>query len=211
MGIHRRTGEWGRLNFLPGSLVVSIVMVVLSRLLHFQPGYFYGALAGLAFRSTLSEETQARLSAANWIFALALSVGAFFLRTPVAHAAARPHASVWWIGLEAALVLIFLWGVEGMAVAMLPMRFLDGRKIIDWNRVVWALLMFLGVFATVHVLLSPSSGYVGHTTKQVAIGVAALFAVFGAVSVAMWSYFRFRPDRWNRNPGQGTEDEFLGV
>jgi hypothetical protein len=211
MGIHRRTGEWGRLNFLPGSLVVSIVMVVLSRLLHFQPGYFYGALAGLAFRSTLSEETQARLSAANWIFALALSVGAFFLRTPVAHAAARPHASVWWIGLEAALVLIFLWGVEGMAVAMLPMRFLDGRKIIDWNRVVWALLMFLGVFATVHVLLSPSSGYVGHTTKQVAIGVAVLFAVFGALSVAMWSYFRFRPDRWNRNPGQGTEDEFLGV
>jgi hypothetical protein len=211
VGIHHRTGEWGKLNFLGGSLVVSIVMVVLSRLLHFQPGYFYGALAGLAFASALPEQTQARLAAANWVFALALSVGAFFLRIPAAHAAARPHASVWWIGIEAALALMFLWGIEGMAVAMLPMRFLDGRKIIDWNRPVWALLMFLGVFATVHILLSPSSGYVGHTTRQVAIGVGVLFAVFGALSIAFWAYFRFRPERWNRNPGQGIEDEFLGV
>jgi hypothetical protein len=211
IGIHHRTGEWGRLNFLPGSLVVSIVMVALSRILHFQPGYFYGALAGLAFRSALGEDTQARLAASNWIWALALSVGAFFLRVPVAHRAAMPHPSVWWIGIEAGLVLVFLWGVEGMAVAMLPMRFLDGRKVIDWNRIVWAVLMFLGVFATVHVLLAPSSGYVGHTSKQVAIGVAILFAIFGALSIAMWAYFRYRPERWNRNPGQGTEDEFLGV
>ena len=211
IGIYRRTGELGKLNFLGGSLIVSIVMVVLSRLLHFEPGYFYGALAGLAFRSSLSKDAQARLSAANWIWALGLSVGAFFLRVPVAHAAARPGASVWWIGIEAGLVLIFLWGVEGMAVAMLPMRFLDGRKIIDWNRFVWAALMFIGVFATVHVLLAPSSGYVGHTNRQVAVGVMLLFLIFGAFSVLLWSYFRFRPEGWSRNPGQGSEDEFLGV
>jgi hypothetical protein len=209
--IHRRTGEWGRLNFLPGTVLVSIVMVALSRLLHWQPGYMYGALAGLAFASALTREDEGRITASNWIFALILSVGAFFLRAPVATAAAKPGASVWWIGVEAALVLIFLWGIESLAVAMLPMRFLDGRKVIDWNRVVWAVLLFIGLFSTIHILLTPSSGYVGHTTGQISVGVAVLFAIFGAISIGLWSYFRFRPDRWNPNRGQATEEDFLNL
>jgi len=194
--IHRRTGEWGKLNFLPGTLGLSIVMVALSRLLQFQPGYFYGALAGLAFGSALTKRTEGRVTAANWIFALVVSIAAWFLRMPVSAAAARPDAGVWWIGVEACLALVFLWGLEGLAVAMLPMRFLDGRKVLDWSRTAWSVLMFLGVFATIHVLLSPGSGYVGHTTGEVAIGVMTLFVVFGAVSAGLWAYFRYRPERW---------------
>ena len=196
IGVHRRTGAWGKLNFLPGTVLVAIVMVALSRAFHFQPGYFYGALAGLAFASVLSRADQGKLTAANWVWALILSVGAWVLRMPVSEAAAQPDASVWWIGVEACLVLVFLWGVEGLVVAMLPMRFLDGRKVIDWNRVVWSILMFLGVFAAVHVLLSPTSGYVGHTTGEVTIGVIVLFLIFGAISVGIWAYFRYRPERW---------------
>jgi hypothetical protein len=195
--IHRKTGEWGRLNFLPGTVLISIVMVALSRLGHWQPGYMYGALAGLAFASALDKRDTGRVTAFNWIFALVISIGAFLLRAPVADAASKPHVSVWWIGVEATLILIFLWGIEGLAVSMLPMRFLDGRNVIEWNRVVWALLMFLGVFAVVHILLTPTSGYVGHTTGQVTVGVIALFLIFGAVSVGLWAYFRYRPERMN--------------
>ena len=207
--IHRATGEWGKLNFLPGTVLVSIVMVALSRLMHFQPGYMYGALAGLAFASAVSKRAQGRISAANWVFAFVISIGAFLVRGPVSHLAAEPGASVWWIGLEAALVLIFLWGVEGLAVGMLPMRFLAGRLVKDWNTAVWGLLMFIGLFATVHTLLAPNSGYVGHTTGEVTVGVVVLFLIFGAVSVGLWSYFRYRPERWNRNPGERVGEEFL--
>jgi hypothetical protein len=196
VAIHRRTGEWGKLNFLPGSLVIAIVLVVLSRLLDFQPGYFYGAMAGIAFASALTKDVQGRVTAANWLCALVISAAAWFATVPVSEAASRPHAGPGWIGLEACLTLIFLWGIESVAVAMLPMRFLDGRKVIEWNRVVWSILMFLGVFAAVHILLSPNSGYVGHTTGQVTIGVLVLFAVFGAISVGLWAYFRYRPARW---------------
>jgi hypothetical protein len=205
IGIHRRTGEWGKLNFLPGTVLLSIVMVALSRVLHFQPGYMYGALAGLAFTSALSRVDQGRLTAANWLWALVLSVGAWLARMPVSTAAAKPGASVLWIGLEACLVLIFLWGVEGLVVAMLPMRFLDGRKVIEWNRIVWSVLMFLGVFATFHVLMAPTSGYVGHTAGQVTVGVLVLFAIFGALSVGTWAWFRYRPERWI--PGQVSSGE----
>jgi hypothetical protein len=195
MGIHRQFGEWGKLNFLPGSVVVAVVMVLASRVFDFQPGFFYGALAGLAFRSALSEKDQGRMTAANWMFSLVISVGAFFLRAPVAAAAAEPGSSVWWIGLDICLALIFLWGIEGLAVAMLPMKFLDGAKVMRWNRPAWAVLFFLGIFATVHVLLRPGSGYVGSTTGEVSIAVMALFVGFGLGSVAFWAYFRFRPVR----------------
>ena len=196
VGIHRRFGEWGKLNFLPGSVLVSIVLVLLSRLLDFQPGYFYGALAGLAFRSALSEKDQGRLTAANWFFSLVVSVGAFFLRAPVSEMAAEPGASVWLMAAEVCLGAVFLWGVEGLAVAMLPMRFLDGRKVLRWSRTAWALLFFLGVFATVHVLLRPGSGYVGETSGTVTIGVMVLYALFGVGSAAFWAYFRYRSARW---------------
>jgi len=196
IGIRRQFGEWGKLNFLPGTVLVSVVLVLLSRLLDFQPGYFYGALAGLAFRSALSEKVQGKMTAYNWLFSLAISVGAFFLRVPVSAAAAEGGRSIWWIGLEICLALIFLWGVEGLVVAMLPMKFLDGRKVFRWSRTAWTVLFFLGIFATVHVLLRPGSGYVGSTSGEVSIGVMVLFAVFGLVSVGLWAYFRFRPARW---------------
>ena len=202
IGIHRRTGEWGKLNFLPGTLLVSIVMVVICRRLEIQPGYFYGALAGLAFASALNKESQGRLVAANWTWALAVSLTSWFLRMPVSEAAAQPDASVLWIGLEAFLVMTFLWGVETLAVAMLPMRFMDGPKVKACNRWVWAALLFAGVFITVHVLLTPTSGYVGQTETEVAIDVLVVFLVFCAVSVAVWAYFRYRPERWKPQPAR---------
>jgi hypothetical protein len=199
IGIRRQFGEWGKLNFLPGSLIVTIVMVAACRIFEFQPGFFYGALAGLAFRSALSPAMQGKMTAYNWIFSLAISVGAFFLRIPVSAAAAEPGSSIWWIGVEICLGLIFLWGIEGLAVGMLPMRFLDGRKVMQWSKPAWAALFFLGVFATVHVLLKPGSGYVGSTSDTVRFSVMVLFALFGLGSVAFWAYFRFRPQRWVPN------------
>lgn len=201
IGIRRQFGEWGKLNFLPGSLIVTIVMVLACRIFDFQPGFFYGALAGLAFRSALSEEVQGKMTAANWLFSLVIAVGAFFLRVPVSAAAAEPGSSIWWIGVEICLSLIFLWGIEGLAVGMLPMRFLDGRKVLRWSRPAWAGLFFLGVFATVHVLLRPGSGYVGSADGTVRFGVMLLFTLFGLGSVAFWAYFRFRPQRWASRPG----------
>jgi hypothetical protein len=195
VSIHRRYREWGVLNFLPGSLGISVLMVIMSRTLEFRPGYVYGAMAGLAFQSALTKSAQGGLTAANWVFSLAIALGAWFARSPVAEAAAQPDASVWWIGVEVFLALIFLWGIESLAVAMLPMRFLDGRKVIECNRPVWAVLMFLGAFATVHVLLSANSGYVGQTGEGVRFAVLALFLAFGAFSVGLWAYFRYRPDR----------------
>ena len=73
--------------------------------------------------------------------------------------------------------------VQGLAVGRLPMRFLDGRKVFRRSRTAWAALFFLGVFAAVHVLLRPGSGYVGSTSGEVRFAVM-LLPLFGVGSAA---------------------------
>lgn len=206
--IHARFREWGRLNILPGSIVVALVCVGLSRLLHFQPGYLYGVLAGLAFRSSLDTNAVGQVTAGNWILGLVVSVLAWVARVPVSSAASKPHASVWLYGLESCLVAIFLIGIESLVVAMLPMRFLDGRKVMGWSRVLWAVLLALGLFAVIEVLLTPGSGYVGQSTAGVRWSVAVLYLLFGLFSFSFWAYFRYRPARWA--PAAIEESEIEG-
>jgi hypothetical protein len=197
---HRHYREWGRIEVLPGSVIVAVVCVAFSRLADLQPGYLYGLLAGFAFRRRISESTEGRLVAANTVFVLAVCTTAWIARVPVSAAAARPGASAWLFALETCLAAIFLLGIESVAMSLLPMRFLDGIKLLAWSRVVWALLLSLGIFAVVQILLTPGSGYVGHTTGGVTIAVATLFLAFSLASVAFWGYFRYRPSRMAFEP-----------
>ena len=120
IGIRRQIGEWGKVNFPPGTVLVSVVLVLLSRLLGFQPGCFYGALAGLAFRSALSVQVQGRMTAANWLFSLVVSVGVGG-RPGVQHLVDRAGDLP---GHDLPV------GRRGLGRAVLPMRFLDGRKVL---------------------------------------------------------------------------------
>lgn len=194
--MRKNYGEWGKIAVLPGSLVVGLVCVTLSRLLDFQPGYLYGVLAALVFAHSLRDNEQGRMSAVTAAFMLAVSVGAWALRVPVSTAAAEPGAGVGLVALESCLGAIFLLGLESVVVGLLPMRFLDGARVKAWSGVAWAVLFATGLFALVHVLLSPGSGYVGHTSGAVTVGVIVLYVVFGAISVSFWAYFRYRPERW---------------
>ncbi len=57
----------------------------------------------------------------------------------------------------------------------------------------WALLFGFAIFALVHILLAPESGYVGKTPDKSLWNTAiGLFIAFGAASVAFWAYFRYR-------------------
>jgi parallel beta-helix repeat protein len=194
--MRRNHGEWGSISVLPASLLVGLACVALSRLMNFQPGYLYGVLAGIVFARALREREQGRLSAVAALFMLGVSVLAWVARVPVSAAASEPGVSVWLVALESCLGAIFLLGLESIVVGLLPMRFLDGGRVREWSGAAWAVLFVTGLFALVHVLLSPGSGYVGHTSGEVTIAVVVLYVAFGAVSVAFWAYFRYRPERW---------------
>ena len=198
--VHRRYCEWAELRILPGTAVVAAACVVLSRLLHFQPGYLYGLIAGLSLRHQLAKDTTGRLTSAAALAILVISVLAWFGRAPLAAAAARPHAGFWVVAAEASLAALFVVGVESMVISLIPLRFLEGGKLTAWSRTAWFVVFGLGLFAFVHLLLRPTSGYVATTAGASRFVVVALFIGFGLFSIGFWAYFRFRPARPELRP-----------
>ncbi|MGH9024190.1 MAG: FGLLP motif-containing membrane protein, partial [Acidimicrobiia bacterium] len=206
-----RYRQWGRLAVLPGSAVVAAACVGFSRLLHFLPGYLFGLIAGFTFRHEEDERTKGRLTAAGCLFILLVAIAAWIARGPVSTAAAGPGAGPGLFALEALLTAVFLLGLESLLFGLLPLRFLNGSKVVAWSRTAWAALFGLALFGSVHVLLAPGSGYVGSTSKRTTIGVVLLYVGFGLGSFAFWAYFRYRPQSWIPASARGPEGDFEDI
>jgi hypothetical protein len=185
-----RTREIGRLRVLPGTIAVAAVCVLVTRLTGFQPGYLYGLVIGFVFATELvaADEGRSAFIAACWM--LAVSLAAWVALIPVGAAA---DGSAGPMILQATLTTLVVGGLEGVAIGLLPMRFLPGEAILGWSRRRWAVLFGIGVFAFLHVLVNPSSGYLADTERAPLLTIVALLVAFGAVSVGLWAWFRFRP------------------
>ncbi|MDQ3896399.1 MAG: hypothetical protein M3326_03945, partial [Actinomycetota bacterium] len=190
--VRRHYGDWGRLVILPGTLLIAAACVVLSRAVHFLPGYFYGLIAGLAFRRQVAASVRGRLAAVSTVLVLALSIGSWLAMAPVSRAADKPGASLGLLVLEATLGGIFWCGLDSLVIGLLPLRFLQGSEVRAWSRRGWLVLFVLTQLAFVHILLRPNTGYVADTTHSPTAIVIALFVGFALFSVAFWAYFRFR-------------------
>ncbi|HEX2118124.1 MAG TPA: FGLLP motif-containing membrane protein [Acidimicrobiales bacterium] len=193
--VRRNYGDWGRLVILPGTILIGVACVILSRVVHFLPGYFYGLIAGLAFRRQIADAVKGRLTALSVVVVLALSVTSWLAMAPVSAAADKPGASLSLLILEAMLGGIFWCGLDSLVIGMLPLRFLGGSDVRAWSKAGWVVLFVLTQMAFVHILLRPSTGYVADTTHSPTAIVIFLFVLFALFSIAFWAYFRFRSPR----------------
>jgi len=189
----RRTGELGSLRALPWTLVAGAVCVLVSRLAQFEPGYLYGVLLGVVFSRPQTDTDEGRQGAAGALVTLLTAVAAWlalgWLRLHVTDGSFARIAS------ETALAAIVVAGLESVAFGMMPFRFLNGAAVRAWSRLAWAALFGAGVFAFVHLLIGPQSGYLAELSPSGLAAALAVFAAFALISVATWGYFRFRPGR----------------
>ena len=202
--LRSRFGERARVVALPGSLLVALACVVLSRAVDFQPGYFYGLVGGLAFARRLRHDTTGRLAATSAGILLALSVASWVALGPVSAAAGDGEPGLGVLLVENLLGGIFWVALDSLIIALLPLRLLTGRDIARWSRKVWVLLYAFALFAFVHILLRPSTGYVADTRESPTVVVVGLFIAFGLISVAFWAYFQFRSPRARAKEMQRT-------
>ncbi|MGH2719363.1 MAG: choice-of-anchor P family protein, partial [Actinomycetota bacterium] len=191
--VHQRRNEWGALRVLPGGAVVAAACVLLSRLLHFEPGYLFGLVAGFAFSRPLARDTNGRLTLIASTLLLLVGLLAWVARTPLATAAAKPHAGFFAISAEACLAAVFVNALESLLFCLVPLRFLEGEKLTAWSWAAWAAIFAVSAFCFIEILLQPASGYLtwSSSAAQAIVG-AVLFVGFGAISVGFWAYFRFR-------------------
>ncbi|MEO6349692.1 MAG: FGLLP motif-containing membrane protein [Candidatus Limnocylindrales bacterium] len=189
----RMLNDRGRLRVQPMTLVVGIACVVISRIADFQPGYLYGLVAGYVFAKELSMRDEGRANAVTAVWMLLISLGAWLaLPTMEVGLAGQPLLQTL---VAAALATIFVGGLEGLLFELVPLRFLRGESVFAWHRGMWAILFLAAAFTFAHILLTPTSGYLGDTRSSPLVAAVILFVAFGIVSVAFWAYFKYRPAR----------------
>ncbi|HEY4376594.1 MAG TPA: hypothetical protein VGM93_05525, partial [Acidimicrobiales bacterium] len=134
---------------------------------------------------------------------LGLAFASWFVWIPVAAAAGHAHPGFIILLLDALLSTIWVAGVQGVVFGLLPLRFLDGEKVVQWSRAGWVALYGLGMFTFVHTMLDPGRKVQGHSHSF--WPALLLFLAFTLVSLLFWAYFRFRPDRAD---GPSAEERF---
>jgi hypothetical protein len=176
---------------LPGTLLVGVACVLISRLTDFQPGYLYGLVIGVGARE-LSVVAPPRTVAVAIATTLVVAVIAWFALLFVAPLAAVSDPGLWIVALQTALVTVLVAGLEGVFFGMLPVRFLPGEAVFRWNRRVWAALFGIATVGFLLIVMNPTSGYLADGTRTPMFTILALLVFFGLGSVAFWAYFRFR-------------------
>jgi hypothetical protein len=189
---HRRaTGELGRLRPLPWALVIAGLFVVISRIGSLQPGYLYGIVLGAIFVKDVSDREEGRETFYGSLWTLIAAVVAW-VALGWLRGQGLPDGTFAETLLSTAFAAILVAGLEAAAFGLMPLRFMPGHAVYRWNRLGWAVLFGLSVFAFIHILIGPSSGYVSDLSPAAFTAALGVFAVFGALSIGTWLFFRFR-------------------
>jgi hypothetical protein len=191
-----------QLHALPLGLIVAIGCMLVSRLSGFQPGYLYGVIAGIVFRQAVGKRERGHGVALVSLATLVLAVGAWAVWTPVATSASHPHPSAVVLTADTFLAGLFISGIVGTVIGLVPLEFMPGSALARWHRGAWTVVFTAATFLLIQVMLHPAA-----RTRRIPdapiVTTAVLFGVFGLLSVAFNRYFAFR----GRRPTGGLEEE----
>jgi len=182
--------ESGQFRVLAIGLVIAAVCVLLSRLAGFQPGYAYGLFGFFAVRAALARHRaprQARSVLWGAVTLLGLGVVAWLVWVPVDHAAERPGAGADVLFLDSLLAATFVLAIQGAVFGLVPVEFMDGKKLWRWDRVRWATVWGVALFLFAHVLFGR---YLSEFDPVRVVAVVLPFLLFGLISVGLWLYLR---------------------
>lgn len=202
-GVYRitrhRVGVW-HVRALPSALLVAAGCVLVSRLTDFQPGYLYGLIGGVIFSGPLTSRQEGHEVAVASTCTLVVSVAAWLIWVPVAAAAAADPSSFALAMLEDFLAALFLTGMVGLVIGLIPLRFLPGERLAQWRWGAWALLFGLAMITVIEVVIRPQTS-AARGRSEPFWTTLGLFLGFGVASVLFWLYFQ-----WRREPERSPAD-----
>lgn len=177
------------LRALPAGLAVAAGCVLVSRLSGFQPGYLYGVICGVVFARELPKHEKGHVVALTTLATLAVALGAWFAWVPINQSATQAGASFGIVALDDFLAAVFVTGLVGSVISLLPLRFLPGWTLKEWRREAWGAIFGIAFLLLVQVMLRPHSS---RPSAAPLVTTIVLFVVFGALSVGFREYFARR-------------------
>lgn len=189
----KRFGVPASMRLFPAAIAIAIACVVVSRVMAFHPGYVFGIVGGLAFATTVEpdQKSYGRMVLMSAGVLLVVSLAAWFAAVPVAAAVERTGGFLL-TTVQAALISIFVMGLEALLFGLLPIGFMDGEKVMRWSKTAWVAAFGAVAFAFWHVLLNPSSKYLDSFRQKNVRMMFILLAAYGLVTLVMYLYFRSR-------------------
>jgi hypothetical protein len=189
---------------LPAGLAIAALCVVLSRISDFQPGYLYGVVCGVAFAGTLAKSENGHLVALGHLATIAVAVIAWFVWVPVNHSALHHPGVFPLVILDDLLASLFVGGLVGSVINLIPVRFMPGHTLASWHRGAWMAVFGIAAFGMTEIVLFPSRhNHAGHAPI---VTIVVLFVVFGGGSLAFREYFSRREKRLEpTKSGEATE------
>ena len=189
--LSKRYGVPAAVRVFPIGVAVSLLAVSLTRVTGFQPGLMYGFIAAhtLASGAHLTEEQEGKQVLFPALALLAACLIAWVLAGPFRHLA-EDHSG-WWAAVpEGIAVGLFVTGLEGLFFQMIPIHFMDGHKLLRWNKPAWLAFSLISGFLFWEVLLNEdqqSISAVEQTKSIVALGVIAACLL---ATMTLWLFFK---------------------
>ncbi|MFN8025836.1 MAG: FGLLP motif-containing membrane protein [Acidimicrobiia bacterium] len=185
----------------PLGLVLAVLLVFFSRLAHFQPGYVFGVVAGVAFRGDVDERQDGKSLAVASLATLVLAIVTWILWIPVRDAALLPHPGVFALFGDALFAFVWIFAIQTVVFSLVPMHLLDGERVIKWSRGGWLALYVSGMFVFVTTLVHPTSTQYGGSSDASFWSMLLLFLAFTVFAVGLWTFFWLEDRRKGRSAG----------
>ncbi|MGE0598324.1 MAG: FGLLP motif-containing membrane protein [Dehalococcoidia bacterium] len=188
----REPGTKAVVSPFPLALVIGAFCVLASRLLGLHPGVMYGFAAScVVLEAAGPKKHEGRVEAISVTACVALSVVCWLLLAP---ARALPNG---WPSdlLQGILVIVFVGGMEGLLIDLIPLEAMNGAKILHWSRFAWAALVLGSAFLVWHVLLNSQRSSFDSLRPASSWAVVAGFVAYTAAGVLFWGYFALRKRR----------------
>jgi hypothetical protein len=190
-----------RVKAYPLAIPIAVVFILISRLIGFSLGLLFGFVGAFTVVSTLRrpDERQSSLAVIAGVgVVFAASIGAFFLRQPLASL-----DQTFWVRLaDTVCVAVFAFCLEGVVFGLLPFATLDGGVLFKWKKWVWGLVFFLAVFVFWYIIINPGNVLTQAVSGMKFISMAGVIGFFVVMAVLFWLYFRLR--RPPEAPGEKT-------
>jgi hypothetical protein len=184
-------------KLFPIGLAVAVLCVLVSRVENFQPGIIYGFIASFAVFGavTLDRRQMGQLVFIPGIILLGVCILAWFLVDPFRELA-QDHKDSWLAAVpEGIAAAIFVGGLEGIFFNMIPLEFMDGKKLWDWNKAAWVGMAGVTAFLFWHVLLNTEDSYFSALQETTPLTAILLIGICMALTLAVWTFFKLRHAR----------------
>jgi low temperature requirement protein LtrA len=136
-----------------------------------------------------------RSLAVTALMVLALGVTAWLVWVPISDHLHDGRGPFGWVVLSTFLATTWVVSVQSLLFSLIPLKFLDGEKVVTWNRLGWFAIYLLGMFVFVEAIMHPQSDKYGGNRHADLHSMLLLFVSFMVVACLFWLYFRIRTIR----------------